>query len=73
MHFFREGQEILVKHNYAFDGKLITSYGRTYVLSSEGVSISEGEPTLALPELIEGIYEVLILPNTILAPASIAV
>lgn len=66
MHFFREGQEIRVKHNYALDGKLITSYGRTYVLSSEGVSISEGEPTLALPELIEGIYEVLILPEDIL-------
>lgn len=65
MHFFKEGQNIRVRHNYSLDDKLALSYGRSYVLSFEGAVIDEGEPTLALPELIEGMYEVILTPSQI--------
>lgn len=65
MHYFKEGQGIRIRHNYSLDGKLAQSYGRSYILSFDGAVISEGEPSLALPELIEGMYEVILTPENI--------
>lgn len=56
MNLYLEGQSIRLRHGY----NVVPVYGVGYTLSFDGISLQSGTPTLALPENVAGLYEVVL-------------